>query len=851
MTKRTISLLMAFASICLLANGAPNEVETKGISLDLRVNYRFAYRDGSWVPVDVVVLNNDYDVDGYVEVRTFIGNRLQSPTYRVPAKSPKSSRKRFRLHCRLSQTTRVEAMLYHKGRAVQPVPAYLTVRPIDKKDMLALVMDKEPTDYSFLNVAVHTKQGDPTRLYREEITSDRIGMLPDHAPCYTPYDVIILGDIEPEKILPRHRALLARHVREGGVLVACIGENAQAYRRSWVMELAGVSIGGTKAYSGPDLAQLVLPPSDRAKAKAIREGMFTELKAVDDSVELRGEGATLATLRPYGRGYVAVVAIDAASKLLQDTPGYQSLWREMCEYRGKAGRLNFAAANSMYWERFPYLSGIRLFSKSSVMVYLWSYFFVAIVLNWALFSYLKRRELAWVCLVVLSFGFTAYALVYGTAGRAKQTSINELQLLHVPLQNEGGQAIASVRSTVSMLTARTSRHSIPLSAEFSLVEDVASIDLRASRYGGGPSLTDTPPFCLVQDSSPRLDNFILGASEMRMFHVITDAPVAGGITGTLQYNGAKLKGTLKNETGLPLANGEYSYVLVDGRLHRIQGQGDNIHIDLDRYFSQSPTMQGDQNSYRYYTARNSSQFENWAKARRKELNNAFLEQLLVGGPNNNSFDPSLGPYFIAWLRNPLPKTADSGMDNVQRTADALLIADIDVNHTLGARARRDLPVAIGEGAPRISPAPDKVVAEYAYNTRGRAGTNINGYIFIPAGAVSDGSSVIVVDLYWPQQREDLIFSPPGQDMNDWDARHKASDVADTFSVDLFSGPSSTQYEDEDYTQVRKHKQYRFDDWRSFYKPTSKEGRVPFTISSGGRREQVPPFTLTARLLSAN
>ncbi|MCP4645375.1 MAG: hypothetical protein GY851_33335, partial [bacterium] len=56
------------------------------LTLNIFVNYGAAYRDGTWVPVDVFVKNEQRDISGSVEVRTYSNTgELQSPVYRVPA----------------------------------------------------------------------------------------------------------------------------------------------------------------------------------------------------------------------------------------------------------------------------------------------------------------------------------------------------------------------------------------------------------------------------------------------------------------------------------------------------------------------------------------------------------------------------------------------------------------------------------------------------------------------------------------------------------------------------------------------------------------------------------------------
>ena len=144
--------------------------------------------------------------------------------------------------------------------------------------------------------------------------------------------------------------------------------------------------------------------------------------------------AVLATIRPVGSGHVATIAVDAAGKALHGTAGFTALWRNLIELREEAAEPNYEFASWQAANTLPSATGIRVYPRSSVLMYLGLYFAVGIVGNWIFWSLLKRREMAWVCLVFVSFGFTAYALVYGTAGRAKATEISQLEVLRLPLE---------------------------------------------------------------------------------------------------------------------------------------------------------------------------------------------------------------------------------------------------------------------------------------------------------------------------------------------------------------------------------------------------------------------------------
>lgn len=596
------------------------------IVVDLKVNYRLGYRDGTYVPVDVLVINPLRDIKGYVEVRTYAGDTLQSPVYRIPAESPRSSRKRFRFHCRLNKTTRIETMLYdHRGREVLLVPPYMMVQPIQNQDLLGLVLDNEPTDYGFLNAAI-SLGGMKGRFYREEVHGDELHLLADFPQCYTPYNVIILGDIDPQRVSPRHRSLLLRYVQRGGTLVIPTGANAAKFRGTWVEELAGVRIGSTQNISGVQLAREVFEADERDGARRQRTGLVAELTPAMSDIKVRGKDRVLAALRTLGSGRVATLAVDASSHLLQDTAAYRNLWLELCTLRPREAELNYTAATNHYVERLPEISGIFMFAKSSVMIYFLAYFVLAIVINGLVCNFLKRRELAWLVLVVLSIAFTSYAMVYGTAGRAKQTLLDRVEVVRI--SQDGGAS--EIRTTAGVITARTSRVSLGLENEFSLAEDVKIVAPRHSMQRGRYSPAEVRPFVLTQSRSPRVDDFRIRASELRLLQVSSEIQAPGGIEGTIDYDGRDAHGFLRNRTGLTLTR---PFLVIDGRTIKMK-------CNPDGTIQMATGARGRQHNL-------PREFLN--EPGRGNLYQAMLNQLFAPRSEYGTPTTPAGPFLAAWV----------------------------------------------------------------------------------------------------------------------------------------------------------------------------------------------------------
>lgn len=570
---------VALAGTLGLAAEAQDGASERDYLVDIDINYGFAYRDGSLVPIAVKFSNPRNSLQGWVEVRTYDVNGLQGPVYRRPIDAPKGSKKRFQLYCYLQGAERVEAQIYDGRRAVLPFPIRENTAPITPEDRLALVLDDDGAGLNFLYMAVNAGN-DKRGLHRANIASDQLAYLPDYAQSYEGWDVIIMGKTQPENIGPRHRELIEDYVRRGGRLAVCVGANAKAYANTWVEELLGVTIGQAQAMKKRELAEAAFPGAAtvRSATRVEHDGdcLVATLTPRLDDVKRLGAGLTVATRRNLGQGAVYAVAVDADSEVLalQDLAPYHELWREICTRTTSPRPLNFDAVGTLAAGLIPQISGIVIHSRASVMTYLALYFLVGIVGNWLFFNWLKRREWAWAMLIVFSLGFTSYAMIFGTTGRARISEIEQLDVVHVPV----GGGRSSLTSIVGILTAHTSNYELDLNREYSLAFDAASplSDFRAG-YAPTHAARGTHSFRVVQGERPRIEDFRVGASELRLARIESEVETPGGIEGRLCIDSGGLKGTLRNATGHRLTR---AWLLFSGHLFSVDAAGDTIDINI-------------------------------------------------------------------------------------------------------------------------------------------------------------------------------------------------------------------------------------------------------------------------------
>ncbi len=562
MGVRNVLLLLAILFLAA-STGVParaQEPPVQEIAIEISTNFLTAYRDGTWVPVDVIVRNTKKDITGELAIQLSSAGTPQAPVYRVPVDSPRGSTKRFRLYCFFETTSDISAMLYDNGRPAIRFPFKVQLpTPIMQEDFLHLVLDMNPDEgYAFLHRAVNL-QGENVRAVRESLRPSEMDALPDYPQCYEPYDAVMIGNLDPTRIAVPQRELLLQFVQRGGTLIINTGANAPLLRGTWLEEASGVAFTTDIALKETDLATAVFGPSGAQDARPDWECVFTELTPRDPETQTFGADRILATRRPLGQGQIVTLAVDVDSKSLQRCPAYIEFWSKLCTRRRAVADPFFREAAWEFTQMIPQTAGIRVHPRSSVVMYLAVYFGLAIVANWVVWSILKRREMAWVCLVFFSIGFTLYAMIVGTAGRAKANEMREVQILQVPQQ--GG--MSRLHTVTGILTARTLRFAMNVNQENMLISDLGAMPALGMVRGPQGGSSGRRPFQFTLGSPGRIEDFVVGASEVRSFEGDAFLQLPGGFQGELVLDGEGLRGALKNETGFTLEN---PCLLLDGAL---------------------------------------------------------------------------------------------------------------------------------------------------------------------------------------------------------------------------------------------------------------------------------------------
>lgn len=619
--------------------------EEPQVLLSVDVGYNTAYRDGSWVPVDILVVNEQDDIKGWVEVQTFdaLGQR-QAPVYRVPADCPKDSTKHFRILAWLNGTERIDAWVYEGNRPAVDVPAYVQIQPVAREDLLVLVLDSDAANLGFLYAAVQ-REGLNVRLHRHTLLQQDLARLPEFLHAYEVFDAIVLNETDPTRIGPERRELLRRYVEAGGTMIVHTGLHAARVGGTWLDGLTGVEIGETAIVMDEEIVPAVFADGTVARAaSAQREGMFAELRrrADSDGGMWFGEEKVLAVEQPRGDGRVYTLAIDASTNLLQDHPAYQALWREMLGHRklGDEGGLRFENMALAAAEMMPRLSGVTIRPVGFIAIYLALYIGVMIILNWLFWNWRQRRELAWLTLLIASIGFCAFAVVYGSAGWAESSELHRISILEY---GKSESAPAHYTELAGVLTARSSTYRGPLRHRDVLARDGGARQLSQTIGRMAPAVQRS--FTAVQGPEPWVEAFRVGASELRLARFEEHREMPGRLDGRMYLGENRVRIEVRNGTGLALVEPQ---LLHNGVLIPLEADGDGWSADMPAqrvsWLEQENTERlNELNMLRYGLGPS-------AEGPQRQLRQALLTSLIsVWSAGSGFMDPAIDTRVFAWL----------------------------------------------------------------------------------------------------------------------------------------------------------------------------------------------------------
>lgn len=413
---RRVGRALAVFALVLAALGpaaAPSAAAAEGLSMEARILLNGNVRIGSWMAVQVHLVNNGPAVAG--ELRLAGGNQGQT-RFGTVVDMPTQSEKTYVLYAQPPAFgSELEVVLASGDEKVASTKARFSI--YDGTQLVVAVIAERPEPIvSNLHLLPNQNQLAPLVM---SITPED---LPERVEGWNMLDRIVWQDVDATRLSPAQLDSMRGWVASGGRLVIVGGT------------------GGPRTLTAiPDELLPYRPTATTDVPAAALAGLLGEIpESATDLPALSGEltdGRALATVgdrvvaaeRAYGSGQVTLLGFDAAADWIVESKGADGLWRRLLPPRTWGG-LVFSDDN-MLVNAVSQLPSLALPPVGGLVILLGAYILLIGPINYLVLRRLDRREWAWFTMSGLVIVFTIGAYGFGALLKGNEVIVNEIAIV--------------------------------------------------------------------------------------------------------------------------------------------------------------------------------------------------------------------------------------------------------------------------------------------------------------------------------------------------------------------------------------------------------------------------------------
>jgi hypothetical protein len=529
----------------LLALGGSAAAQTGGLQalLELRVDagYDGHFRELTWMPVRVSVINNGPEVSGRLVVRPETSGEGISNTFSAPVLLPQGAQQTLFLYITgraFASQVRVE-LLSDAGAVL--ASADDLVRAVRPADRIVVTFSDATAGGADLSGAALGGFGVFQADWRTE-------QLPPLAEALAGIDLMLFEDVDTGAFSAAQRAALADWVRAGGHLIVAGGAAWQATAAGLTDLLPLVPDTVETVASLRALADWLALPDAQAAALATEALVAAGELAPDARVLAAVDGVPLVARRFLGNGVVDYLAAAPGAAPLRDWAGLGELWFTLETSRGPLpgwarGFENWAQAQ----QAVAIIPGIDpLPDILPLALFMIAYVLVVGPLNYLVLTRLDKRDWAWVTIPLSILVFSAGSWLIGSNLRGSEPILNQLTALRAWPGEPRGQA----DGLAGLLSPRRAQYTLQAGDGEPLRPIPQAAQGGSLLVRGAQSSVD-----IRQAEAFAAVNFAVDSSFVAGFNQrgAADAPAIGG-SATLQYDPAirgqmQARGAIRNDSG--------------------------------------------------------------------------------------------------------------------------------------------------------------------------------------------------------------------------------------------------------------------------------------------------------------
>lgn len=508
----TLALVLA-----AIGRGASPTVAAEGLTMEARILLNGNARIGSWMAIEVHLINNGPAVAG--ELRLAGGSQGQTRFSRAVDLPTQSNKTEILYAQPPAFGSELEIILASGEEKVASTKARFSVHDTTRL-VVAVVAELPERIVGNLHLLPNQNQVAPLVM---SITPED---LPQRVEGWNMLDRIIWQDVDASTLSPEQIDSLRGWVAGGGRLV-----------------LAGGTAGPRSLAAIPDVLLPYRPTAITDVAPEALAGFLGELPGnATDLPALSGaltDGRALATVgdrvvaaeRAYGLGQVTLLGFDPAADWLAESDASDGLWRRLLPPRTSGG-LVFADDN-MLVSAVSQLPSLALPPITGLIVLLGAYILLIGPINYLVLRRIDRREWAWLTMPLLIVAFTAGAFGFGAALRGNDVIVNEIAIV----SGAPGATDGTAQVYVGIFSPSRGRYQVRVPGGALLSSPINDF---FGGQGGVSSQLD-----VLQGDPARVRDLAVGFGSLRTIRAETPVTVPL-IETSFRLEDGRLKGTVRN-----------------------------------------------------------------------------------------------------------------------------------------------------------------------------------------------------------------------------------------------------------------------------------------------------------------
>ena len=504
-------------------------IGSEHFALDLQVGFDNSYIVEKVAPLTATLTNNGEAFQGEFQVKVYTYENTDSgfqkyALYNQKLELPEGATKQVSVELGLNTVRRnMEVSLVDAGGNVV-FQKYVPVDALSPETVAVGVLSEQPAQVQYLAGLDLSEKTSVFFLDRDTFPASENVM--DN------FAVLIIDDFDTATLGDAQKKALKNWVDNGGLLV--LGTGVQAQKVLSGLDFVDVSLNGTQSVSGisaPDGTALSL------SAPLTVAGIFAEKAAV----KWEANGTSLASLMPYGGGYVLLNHFALGLAPFANMPQQTAVLKGLCSglYDAEGENAGAEIANQLRYaaNSFPSVTG-----NSIVVIFLavGIYIVLAGPIMYLVLKKKDRRELGWITIPVLSVVF--FGVVFLLAGRS--TYHNGMISTKAIVEMEQDSSIGEAQ--IAMAVKVPGNGDVTLESELPIPVQ-PQVD---SGWHDGNGKTEEIDYKVTMGDGTNIVFYDNMSWETNFVSASATLELGGSVTSNVAFDGEKVVGTVTNGTSV-------------------------------------------------------------------------------------------------------------------------------------------------------------------------------------------------------------------------------------------------------------------------------------------------------------